>query len=150
MGWLGKPIRKQNFEDKTNSLPVLSGDVVARMSMIPPDENYEFVDGTPWEVVGKEISFIYRRAAPLKPAWTVMAYGGGGTYGYHYERNRAQLTLRERARIQTFTDDFIFKGKKVRAQIGEAVPPLLGKRIAENLLPLLEKIYQQESTSPPK
>jgi len=143
LGWLGRPIYEQDYPDQTHRAPRLSKDVVDRMSMIPPDENHEFVKGTPWEVEGKDISFIYRRAAPLKPAWTVMAYGGGGTYGYHYERNRAQLTLRERARIQTFTDDFIFEKNKIRAQIGEAVPPLMGQRIAQNLIPILELISKR-------
>ncbi|GAB4281090.1 MAG: hypothetical protein Kow0080_34490 [Candidatus Promineifilaceae bacterium] len=138
--WFGKPIYDLNPPDKTNALPRLSKIVVERMRNIPPGQNYEIVDGTNWEVEGKKISFIYRRSDPLKPAWTVMAYGGGGTYGYHYERHRAQLTLRERARIQTFSDDFLFHNPHVRAQIGEAVPPLLGQRIAEVLKPILEKL----------
>jgi DNA (cytosine-5)-methyltransferase 1 len=110
------------------------------MAQIPPEENAEFVDGTDWRVTSKEISFIYRRPSPLKPAWTVMAYGGGGTYGYHYERDRQMLTLRERARIQTFSDDFEFQGTDVRAQIGEAVPPLLGERIACAINSILDQI----------
>ena len=49
--------------------------------------------------------------------------GGGGTHVYHWIENRA-LTNRERARLQTFPDDFIFHGSKesVRRQIGMAVP----------------------------
>lgn len=41
------------------------------------------------------------------------------------------LTAREMARIQSFPDDFIFKGTKSKqlVQIGNAVPPLLGKAI---------------------
>jgi DNA (cytosine-5)-methyltransferase 1 len=141
LGWLGRPVHEQSFnEDNTQKQPRLTKNVIERMAMIPPDENHEFVKDTPWTVEGKDISFIYRRAAPLKPAWTVMAYGGGGTYGYHYERSRAQLTLRERARIQTFTDDFVFMSSKVRAQIGEAVPPLMGKHIAQNIIHTLEMI----------
>ena len=43
---------------------------------------------------------------------------------YHWKEHRA-LTNRERARLQTFPDDFIFIGGKesVRKQIGMAVPP---------------------------
>jgi DNA (cytosine-5)-methyltransferase 1 len=140
LGWLGNPVSELNPKDKTNALPRLSEGVVERMRNIPPGQNYEFTDGTDWEVEGKNISFIYRRSDPLKPAWTVMAYGGGGTYGYHYERCRAQLTLRERARIQTFTDDFLFYGPHVRAQIGEAVPPFMSERIAQLLKPILVAI----------
>ena len=135
--WYQKPVHELESIDKTNAMPRLSTDVIERMRNIPPGQNYEFADGTVWEVEGKNISFIYRRSDPLKPAWTVMAYGGGGTYGYHYERCRAQLTLRERARIQTFTDEFLFCGPHIRAQIGEAVPPFMSERIAQLLKPIL-------------
>ncbi len=140
LGWLGKPISDRQFEDDSNRLPRQTQRVMERLKRIPPDENAEFLYETPWKVVSRDISFIYRRAAPLKPAWTVMAYGGGGTYGYHYDRNRGQLTLRERARIQTFTDDYVFKGKNVRAQIGEAVPPLLGEKIAHMVREVLNRV----------
>jgi len=137
LGWLDKPVIKIDDESDLRT----SSQVKERMYRIPPGENYSFVDNTQWKVAGHNISLIYRRAEPLKPAWTVVAYGGGGTLGYHYERNRAQLSLRERARIQTFSDDLKFSGKKseIRAQIGEAVPPLLGKLIAEQIaLALIE------------
>ena len=116
--------------------------VVERMRRIPPDENYKFVAGTPWKVEGKGISMIYRRLHPLKPSYTIAANGGGGTHGYHYDRDRATLTLRERARLQTFPDSFLFHGRKkdIRSQIGEAVPPLVAKRLAEVLADILKFI----------
>lgn len=42
------------------------------------------------------------------------------------------ITVREMARLQSFPDDFIFKGAKGKQmmQIGNAVPPLLAKAIA--------------------
>ncbi len=142
LGWLNKPVASQKFEDNTNLLPKRSNNVAERMWRIPPNENYAFVNGTKWQVEGKEISFIYRKLSPLKPAPTVMAYGGGGTYGYHYERNRGQLTLREKARLQTFSDNFIFEGNATekRAQIGEAVPPLLANRIANLIKKILDAV----------
>ena len=49
------------------------------------------------------------------------------------------MTNRERARIQTFPDNFIFSGSKesVRKQIGMAVPPEGGKHIFKALLKTL-------------
>ena len=74
-------------------------------------------------VTGAKISQIYKRLDPDKPAYTVTGSGGGGTHIYHWKENRV-LTNRERARLQTFRDDFIFEGSKesVRKQIGMAVP----------------------------
>lgn len=138
LGWLNMPVH--NINNPQNIKPRQSADVIDRMFNIPPEENAEFVDGTQWQVESKKISFIYRRPSPLKPAWTVMAHGGGGTYGYHYERERQMLTIRERARIQTFSDDFEFKPPGIRAQIGEAVPPLLGERIASALKSILDQL----------
>ena len=61
--------------------------------------------------------------------------GGGGTHIYHYSEPRA-LTNRERARLQTFPDDFVFVGSKedVRRQIGMAVPCVGAKIIFEAIL----------------
>lgn len=52
----------------------------------------------------------------------------------HYDQNRA-LTPREGARIQSFPDWFQFFGnhKEIKTQIGNAVPPLLAMRLAEQI-----------------
>jgi len=56
-----------------------------------------------------------------------------GRFG-HPEQNRA-ISLREAARLQTFPDDFIFRGNfgQIASQIGNAVPPLLAKITAETI-----------------
>lgn len=100
--------------------------VVARLNYIKPGQN-AFTANLPPElqlnVKGAKISQIYKRLDPDKPAYTVTGSGGGGTHIYHYSEPRA-LTNRERARLQTFPDDFEFLGSKesVRKQIGMAVP----------------------------
>ena len=81
------------------------------------------------------MSQIYRRLHPNKPSYTITDSGGGGTHGYHWKEDRA-LTNRERARIQTFPDDFVFEGSKesVRKQIGMAVPPMGARVIVSAIL----------------
>ena len=108
-------------------------EIMDRMSHIPPDQNHIFVLGTKYEIKSVNMSNIYRRLHPLKPGYTVIAGGGGGTWSYHYEYNRGKLTNRERARLQTFPDDYQFEGnmQQVRSQIGEAVPVILGKVLSE-------------------
>ena len=110
-----------------HELPVHKKEVIERLKKIPPGEN-AWYSGLPEEyrlkVKGLKLSSIYRRLHPDFPSYTVTASGGGGTHGYHYAEPRA-LTNRERARIQSFPDDYKFIGKKesVRKQIGMAVPP---------------------------
>ncbi|MGC9107357.1 MAG: DNA cytosine methyltransferase, partial [Infirmifilum sp.] len=52
----------------------------------------------------------------------------------HPEQDRA-LTLREGARLQTFPDDYPFRGPftRIARQIGEAFPPLLAEKIGRRL-----------------
>lgn len=143
MGWLGKPLdRAGSFPDGSNEPAKEQSSVVIRMRHIPPGENHTFVDGTAHSVKGRGFSLVYRRLHPLEPAYTVVAHGGGGTWGYHYRRSRSRLTNRERARLQSFPDAFLFKGRiaQVRAQIGEAVPPLLSEALAEIAADILDAV----------
>lgn len=82
-----------------------------------------------------KISQIYKRLDSKKPSYTITGSGGGGTHVYHWQEPRA-LTNRERARLQTFPDDFVFLGSKesVRKQVGMAVPARGAKIIFEAIL----------------
>jgi DNA (cytosine-5)-methyltransferase 1 len=111
--------------------------VVQRLKHIKPGEN-AFTANLPEELQIKtttKISQIYKRLDPEKPAYTVTGSGGGGTHIYHWEEPRA-LTNRERARLQTFPDSYIFQGSKesVRKQIGMAVPCQGARIIFEAIL----------------
>lgn len=104
-----------------------SAAVIERLKHIKPGENAfnaDLPEHLKLNVKGAKISQIYKRLDPNKPSYTVTGSGGGGTHVYHWSKHRA-LTNRERARLQTFPDDFIFCGSKesVRKQIGMAVPP---------------------------
>jgi DNA (cytosine-5)-methyltransferase 1 len=127
------PINALNNEFTSHSKTVIE-----RLKHIKPGENAfnaYLPEHLKLNVKGAQISQIYKRLDPNKPAYTVTGSGGGGTHIYHWEENRA-LTNRERARLQTFPDDFEFCGKKesVRKQIGMAVPPRAAKLIFEAIL----------------
>lgn len=127
-----------NGNSANNEFTKQSKSVIERLKYIPPGKN-AWYEGIPMKlrlnVGGAKMSQIYRRLHPDKPSYTITGSGGGGTHGYHWLENRA-LTNRERARIQTFPDHFIFEGSKesVRKQIGMAVPPKGAKVIIEAVL----------------
>lgn len=141
LGYLQSPLESREFEDGSQKELKEGHKVKERMKRIPPGENHEFVKNTAHHVVGL-MSNIYRRVHPLRPAQTIIACGGGGTWGYHYKRDRQRLTTRERARLQTFPDSFVFKGGlgKIREQIGNAVPSFGARVIAEELLDSLKDV----------
>jgi len=121
-----------------NELTRQSATVVERLQYIQPGQNAftaDLPDELKLNIRGAKISQIYKRLDPDKPAYTVTGSGGGGTHIYHWEEPRA-LTNRERARLQTFPDDYIFEGTKesVRKQIGMAVPCQGAKIIFEAIL----------------
>lgn len=112
---------------KNNEIRKLNARVRERLSYIKPGENVwnaEMPDELRIKTKTK-ISQIYRKLDPMKPSYTVTAAGGGGTFMYHWSDEQRELTNRERARIQTFPDDYEFVGnyQSVRKQIGMAVPP---------------------------
>ena len=124
-----------------NELTAQSRTVVERLSHIRPGENAwtaNLPEHLKLKVASARLSQIYKRLDPTRPAYTVTGSGGGGTHVYHWSKNRA-LTNRERARLQTFPDDFRFVGSKesVRKQIGMAVPPDGARPILEAVLKTL-------------
>ena len=114
------------------------------LNRIKPGGNFSDIPkDSPYYVKGM-ISHVYRRIHPDKPSSTIIAGGGGGTWGYHYLEPRS-LTNRERARLQTFPDDFVFEGSttEVRRQIGNAVPPQGIAAVVQALIPLFKGDYPQ-------
>ena len=105
------------------------------LAMIPEGKNYK--------ALPKEYEGIYKYHEALtryhskKPSLTINTCHRSH---FHYKYNRIP-TVRESARLQSFPDDFIFYGTKAQQyrQVGNAVPPLLGKAIAEQLKKYLEQ-----------
>ena len=118
-------------------------DVVARLKLIKPGMNYTTIPKDHPLAVKGLISHVYRRLDPDRPSYTMIAGGGGGTHGYHHVEPR-RLSNRERARLQSFPDDFIFEGgqgrsnyPRIRKQVGNAVPPEAARVIVQELVQTL-------------
>ena len=85
-----------------------------------------------------------------QPARTLMAHLGKDSYSHiHYDSEQARtISVREAARLQSFPDGFVFCGTMNPAfrQIGNAVPPLMAKALAEQIWVVkLRTITKRES-----
>lgn len=83
-----------------------------------------------------------KRLVLKEPSWTVIAHIGMDGYMYIHPTENRTLSVREAARIQSFPDEFEFVGnqQETYVQVGNAVPPLLGKAIGESVKDYLNQV----------
>ena len=104
------------------------------IALVPEGKNYK--------ALPEEYRGLYKYHEALtryhskKPSNTINT---GHRSHFHYKWNRIP-TVRESARLQSFPDDFVFYGNKSEQyrQVGNAVPPLLAKVIADQLREVIE------------
>lgn len=99
------------------------------ISLVPDGGNYKNLPEHLKET--RKVNIAWTRLNSQKPSFTIDT---GHRHHFHYRFNRVP-TVRESARIQSFPDDFIFLGSKTSQykQVGNAVPPLLAKSLANKL-----------------
>lgn len=108
-------------------------------------ERYKHIQqGENWQVIPKELmtnykdlnnchSGIYRRLKADIPSVVIANYRKNMLIHPFEDRG---LSVREAARLQSFPDNFIFKGSlmNMQQQIGNAVPPLLANAIVHQII----------------
>jgi DNA (cytosine-5)-methyltransferase 1 len=110
---------------------------------IPPGDNYLHYTaerGNPaplFEWRSRYWSFLLK-LSPDRPSPTIQAQPGPNVGPFHWENRR--LRVPELQRLFTFPDEFNFVGRRgsVQAQIGNSVPPLLARRVAQQVVQTLE------------
>ena len=130
-----KKMRKNSYKvyNHVGSVPIEK--TKKMISLVPEGKNYK--------ALPEEYQRIYKYHEALtryhsqKPSNTINT---GHRSHFHYKWNRIP-TVRESARLQSFPDDFIFYGNKSQQyrQVGNAVPPMLGQVVANQLKQYLKR-----------
>lgn len=110
-----------------------------RISFVPQGGNWQDVPEELWPTDRKNRhSSAYKRLDVNQPSCTIDTGNNHSNY-FHPLYNRIP-TVREAARLQSFPDEFVFQGNRSEQyrQVGNAVPPLLAKVIAEKLKEVIE------------
>lgn len=137
--WIGKFNKPEYFEKEEVAL---GKTYYHELTQVPPGENYIALtekSGYPHPkfVANKRFWNFLLKLHPELPSWTIAAQPGPWVGPLHWENRR--LRVPEIAAIQTFPEDYIFIGsrREVQRQIGNAVPPLLGKAMVKHLLEII-------------
>jgi DNA (cytosine-5)-methyltransferase 1 len=136
-------LRRGSNRLTNHSAPRLAGINETRMRFIPPGGSWRDI---PFDLLpagmkrAKRSDHTKRYGRPRRTdlACTILTKCDVHWGAYiHPEQDRA-ITVREAARLQSFPDSFEFKGSRTEqyVQVGNAVPPLLGKAVASALLEL--------------
>jgi DNA (cytosine-5)-methyltransferase 1 len=109
--------------------------VIDTISQVPEGCNYKSLPAGVGE--SRRFNEAWTRYHSGKPSKTIDT---GHRNHFHYKYNRVP-TIRENARLQSFTDDFVFFGTKTQQnrQVGNAVPPLLGYHLGLAICEICEK-----------
>ena len=123
-------VARQNYVSRNNDL------VIERYKYIGQGQNWSAIpDHLMKNYADKKRchSGIYKRLKAGEPSVVISNYRKSMLIHPYQHRG---ISVREAARIQSFPDDFIFKGpiSHIQQQIGNAVPPLLAKAIFEQIL----------------
>ncbi|MET3682926.1 DNA-cytosine methyltransferase [Alkalibacillus flavidus] len=128
-------VLRENSKTLYNHVSTKHSEVaLKRMRMIPAGKGREVL---PQEQLTKSIySGTWARMIDKEPSVTITTRFDTPSSGRftHYLLDRA-ITVREAARIQSFPDNIVFCGSKgsQMKQVGNAVPPLLAKEIANSI-----------------
>ena len=112
--------------------------VQKRISYVPQGGNWQDVPKELWDTQrNNRHSSAYKRLSFDEPSITIDT----GHMNYFHPIENRTPTVRESARLQSFPDSFVFEGNQSEQlrQVGNAVPPLMARAIAKQILKLISE-----------
>lgn len=119
-------------------------EIYGRMNPGDKSDDPKIADIMPYKSRNDIFKDKYFKLEPDKVCKTITAHMKFDCNMYIHPTQARGLTPREAARVQSYPDDYFFRGSytKTYMQIGNSVPPLLGRAIATVLKKYVEKYYK--------
>ena len=142
---LGKQLRNTDIL-KNHIVTKTTDTAMERFKVLEQGQNFHALDDSlksnTYTDVSRTQNTIYLRLKYDEPCGTVVNVRK--SMWVHPTQNRA-ISVREAARLQTFPDSFVFCGTKDKQyqQVGNAVPPIMAKAIAQKIADVLDKNKKQ-------
>lgn len=129
------------FEDEKPTAWISAHEAISDLQFLERDPGINHI----WSEAKKSPDQGSRRLKANVPATTIRAECHGNIQ-FHYELDR-RISMREAARFQSFPDEFIFSCnlRETERQVGNAVPPVLGWHIAQQVSRYLQSLPKIQS-----
>ena len=127
---------------RNHIIPKTTDEALKRFKALKEGQNFhdleENLKKNTYTDAGRTQKTIYLRLKYSEPCGTVVNVRK--SMWIHPKKDRA-ISVREAARLQTFPDSFVFCGTKDKQyqQVGNAVPPIMARAIADQILSILDK-----------
>lgn len=127
------------FNHKARYCSPINHEIYRRLNPGDDATDPKIADIMPYAHRNDKFKDKYFRLHADRPCRTITAHLRSDCHSHIHPTEARTLTPREAARVQSFPDDYLFLGPylKTYIQIGNAVPPLMAKGIAHELIKLL-------------
>lgn len=148
--WYSSALKRKSFGERRRALSNHHTKEIkerrkALIALLKPGAKGDSLPKSVWNGMRPE---KWRRLPVDRPAYTILAQMHRDLSEWVHPKYERWITVREAARLQSFHDGFVFHTSEwqMLKQIGNAVPPMMGRALAVSAIKVLDRVEAQRDT----